>query len=240
MVAVNLTLAACAGQPDAQEIVDEAIAAHGGERYEHSVIEFDFRGKHFVVRRDGGVFAYERSYHDSLGAVREVLDNEGVIREVNGQRVELDEREARRLASTINSVVYFALLPYRLNDPAVQKRYLGRATVKGEPYHKVEVTFAKEGGGQDYEDRFVYWFHRQRKTMDYLAYTFQVNQGGSRFRRAVNSRVVGGIRFADYLNFTADTLRTEIERYDQVFEKGSLRKVSEIVLENVKVQPISP
>jgi len=65
--------------------VGDAIAAHGGGRYEHSVIEFNFRGEQFVVRRDGGAFAYERSYRDSLGTVQEVLDNDGVTREANAR-----------------------------------------------------------------------------------------------------------------------------------------------------------
>lgn len=36
------------------------------------------------------------------------------------------------------------------------------------------------------------------------------------------------------------TVGTQIEAYDQVYEEEGLRKISEVVLDNVQVQPISP
>ena len=205
------------------------------------MVEFDFRDRHFTATRDGGRFRYERLSTDSTGAdVRDVLTNDSLYREVDGERVALDEEERQGINSGVNSVVYFALLPYFLNDPAVEKRYLGEATVEGEPYEKVEVTFEEEGGGEDYQDRYVYWFHRDRHTMDYLAYSFEVNGGGTRFREAVNARTVGGVRFADYRNGGADTLGTPIHRYDELLAADQIDPISEIVLENVEVRPLTP
>ena len=240
---IGLLLGACASSPgaDPQAIVDQAIAAHGSERLDRAEVEFDFRDKHFTVTRDDGRFRYERTFTDSTGAdVRDVLTNDSLYREVNGERVALSEEERLSVESGVNSVVYFALLPYFLNDPAVQKRYLGEATVKGEPYDKVEVTFRQEGGGQDYQDRYVYWFHQDDHTMDYFAYSFEVDGGGTRFREAVNPRTVGGVRFADYRNGGADTLGTPIERYDEMLAAGEIDPISEVVLENIEVRPLAP
>ena len=226
---------------DPQGIVDRAMAAHGSENLDQAEVEFDFRDRHFVVTRDGGRFTYERTFTDSTGAdVRDVLTNDSLYREVDGERVELTEEERLSAETGVNSVVYFALLPYFLNDPAVEKRYLGEATIEGEPYDKVEVTFQEEGGGQDYQDRYVYWFHQDEHTMDYLAYSFEVNGGGTRFRQAVNPRVVGGVRFADYLNGGADTLGTPIHRYDEMLAAGEIDPISEIELKNIDVRPLTP
>ncbi|QXD17177.1 hypothetical protein GQ464_006760 [Rhodocaloribacter litoris] len=220
-------------------MVDAAMAAHGGEVLRRAVVEFDFRGAHFTVTREDGLFRYERRYTDTTGTVREVLANDTLFRAVDGEVVALNEKERLKVEEDVNSVVYFALLPFPLNDPAVQKRYLGLDTLRGEPYHEVEITFRKEGGGRDYQDRFVYWFHQDRATMDYLAYYYYTNETGSRFREAFNVRYVGGVRFADYRNYTADTLGPgDIEHYDTLFEEGRLRPVSEIVLENVTVRPL--
>ena len=238
-----LLLEACTPTSDAdpQAIVDRAMAAHGSENLDRAEVEFDFRDRHYVVTRDGGRFTYERTFTDSTGAdVRDVLTNDSLYREVNGARVDLTEEERLSAETGVNSVVYFALLPYFLNDPAVQKSYLGEATVEGEPYDKVEVTFQEEGGGQDYQDRYVYWFHRDNHTMDYLAYSFEVNGGGTRFRQAVNPRVVGGVRFADYLNGGADTLGTPIHRYDEMLAAGEIDPISEIELKNIDVRPLTP
>lgn len=225
----------------AQAIVDQAIAAHGGEVLKHAVVEFDFRDKHFKITRNGGVFTYERTYTDTTGAVREVLNNDGIYREIDGVRVPLSNRETARITTPLNSVPYFALLPLNLNDAAVQKRYLGEAEVNGQPYHKVEVTFQQQGGGGDFEDRFIYWFHKDQHTMDYLAYDFHRDEGGTRFRQAFNTRTVGGVRIADFHNFVSDSLPgpgTPIEGYDAFMETGAVELLSEIILENVTVQPL--
>ena len=87
----------------AQAIVDQAIAAHGSDVLRHAVVEFDFRDKHFKITRNGGLFTYERTYSDSTGAVREVLNNDGIYREIDGARVALSEQETNRLATPLNS-----------------------------------------------------------------------------------------------------------------------------------------
>lgn len=226
----------------AQAVVDQAIAEHSGTVLDHAVIEFDFREFHYTITRDGGRYRYERTFTDTTGAaIHDVLDNHGITRTVDGEPIALTQEETNRIATPLNSVPYFALLPYNLNDPAVQKRYLGEVMLAGEPYNKIEVTFQQEGGGRDFEDRFIYWFHRERHTMDYLAYSFHVDDGGTRFREAYNVRTIGGVRFADYHNFASDSLQAPgdpIEQYDMLMEQTDLELLSDIVLENVTVRPI--
>lgn len=234
LLLVLLAAACTTSTTDPQTIVDRALEAHGSAVLDDAVVEFDFRGRHFVVTRNDGLFRYERIYTDAGRTIREVLDNDGLFREIDGNRVPMLEQEHRSVETAVNSVVYFALLPYFLNDPAVQKTYLGAATLQGEPYHKIEVTFRQEDGGRDWEDRFVYWIHQERYTMDYLAYFFHVNNGGTRFREAFNVRTVGGVRFADYKNYTAPSVGQAVERYDQM--PADLQILSEVVLENVQVR----
>lgn len=226
----------CSNQPNARSITEAAIIAHGGHRYESSIIEFEFRGQHFSVERDGGLFTYKRTFEDTAGAISDILNNEGFHREINGEAVALSDSEQSSFSESVNSVVYFALLPHFLNDQAVQKRYIGKSTLKGEPYHKVEVSFRKEDGGKDYSDVFTYWFHQDKHTMDYLAYRYHRDDNGTRFRAAFNQRLINGILFADYHNYKGNESDTLTADYDQRFERGQLTKVSEIILENVEVR----
>ena len=226
---------------DPQYIIDRAIGAHGSDRLNRSVIEFDYRDKHFTATRKDGVFSYERTYTDSTGNVREVLNNDEVFKEINGERVELTEKKRYSIQETLNSVVYFGFVPFFLNDPAVQKRYLGESTVENAPYLLVEVTFSQENGGPDYEDRFVYWVHKESFTMDYLAYDFQINDGGTRFRKAYNIRTIEGVRVADFYNYSSELLPqpgTQIETYGDVLANGDAKLLSEINLENVSIRLI--
>lgn len=225
---------------EARRIVDRAIEAHGSDLVDERRIEFDFRGRHYVSTRQGGKFTYERIFTDTTGdRIRDVLTNEAFYREVNGERISLPAKDSAAYANSVNSVIYFALLPYYLNDPAVVKAYLGEETVKGKPYHKVKVTFRPEGGGKDYEDVFIYWFHRDEYTMDYLAYNYQTEGGGARFREAYNIRTVDGIRFADYVNYKPDEKNMEVATFARLFESGGLEELSRIDIENVQVEPVA-
>lgn len=231
-----LLSAGCSSRPDAQQIVDRAIAAHGSEKLQQAVVEFDFRDRHYRAERDGGTYAYHRIFTDSTGQVHDVLTNDSFTRRKNGKEVALPEKQKRNFTASVNGVIYFALLPFSLNDQAVIKEYVGEATIKGEPYHKVLVTFQEEGGGEDHEDVFVYWFHQQRHTMDYLAYSYQEDDGmGTRFREAINSRDISGIRFLDYINYRTDSMQVPLEQYDRLFKAGHMEELSRVELENVRV-----
>lgn len=223
----------------AQLIIDRAIEAHGSSQVSGHLIEFDFRGRHYLSKREGGLFQYERIWTDTLGDhYRDVLTNAGLYREVNGEKVSLTAKDSSAYANSVNSVLYFALLPYYLNDEAVNKKYEGETMVKGQPYYKIRVTFGQEGGGKDYEDQFMYWIHRDHYTVDFLAYNYQTDGGGARFREAINVRQVSGIRFADYINYKPPVPSMAIETFDRLLEQDSLVELSRIISENVTVEPL--
>lgn len=230
-------LVACSSQSDkaAREAVDQAIEAHGGRAFEEARFSFQFRDRSYQWHRDGNRFEYRRIFTDTTGqAVTDILDNDGFKRLVEGQPVELPEERQNAFTNSVNSVIYFAVLPYPLNDKAVQKEYLGETQIKGEPYHKVKVTFEQEGGGEDFEDEYIYWFHLESHTMDYLAYSYQTEGGGMRFREAYNPRTIGGIRWQDYINYQPPTLDVPLEALDSLFEQGQLKELSRIELENIR------
>jgi len=225
-------------------IISEAVAAHGGPVIDTSVVTFTFRGARFRLLHDHGRFQYERITTDSLGqTVREVLANDSLYREVDSQPVALTGEQRASLNTTVNSVSYFALLPHALTDPAVQSRRLGVDTVRGVPYHRVEVTFQQEGGGPDWEDRFVYWFRTDTMVMDFLAYAYGLDEGdddpGHRFREAYNVRTVNGVRFADYINYTDSTITpATLEQYSDRLGSETLEEVSRVELDSVSVTPL--
>ncbi|MBO6576310.1 MAG: hypothetical protein JJ896_16485 [Rhodothermales bacterium] len=235
-------LAGCsAPAADPQQLVDGSIAWQNGTVLNKAELSFDFRDRQFRVLRNDGLFEYERRYVDTTGAaIRDLLTNDGLIREVDGMRVELDSAAYNSAETGVNSVVYFALLPLPLNDPAARKQLLGTVELDGREYHKVEVTFVPEGGGRDYDDRFIYWMDAESGALDYLAYYFHVNDGGSRFRKAYNIREIAGVRIADYYNYKGevDLEIDQIQRYDSLYANGMLELVSEVNLENVRIVPL--
>ena len=223
-------------QLKAQQIVDNVIAVHGGKQYEDLKMEFDFRERRYKVERKGGGYTYERIYTDKAGeAIHDILSNDSFKRTINGKQVEIGEKEISGHSNTINSVVYFVLLPYFLNDPAVMKDYVEEETINGTDYHKIKVTFKQDGGGKDFEDEYRYWFNKEDYTLDYLAYNFHVNGGGARFRSAYNIRTIKGIRFADYINYKPSDETMDVNILGTLYQNGGLKELSKIETENIQV-----
>ncbi len=232
-----LTMYGC-GDQKAQQLVDAAIEAHGGPAFKSFFLEFDFRERHYTAARNGGIFTYTRAFMDSTGvSIKDVLDNNGLTRYRDGEVVDLSEKQRNAFTGSVNSVIYFALLPFGLNDDAVRKEWIEETTFEGQPYNVVRVTFADDGDDASHEDEYLYWFHKEKNTMDYLAYSFETDGGGLRFRKAVNPRREGGILFQDYLNYKPVDKRTPLDALQSMFEDGALVKVSEINLEHVRVGP---
>ncbi|MDR7131375.1 hypothetical protein J2X69_003739 [Algoriphagus sp. 4150] len=236
---LGLAVISCKSRTEAEKIVDKAISAHGGEAYSNSKIEFDFRDIHYTIFKTADRYEYIREFSDSTGKVIDVLNNDGFVRTVNGAKIDtLSEEWIGKYSRSVNSVAYFAFLPYGLNDPSVFKTSLGKTEIKGKKYDLIKVTFAEEGGGEDFDDEFLYWISTDDSTVDYMAYSYHTDGGGVRMREVSAVQEVGGIRFQNYLNFMPEDETVSVEKMQKLYESGELELLSEINLENIKVEPL--
>ena len=220
----------------AQDIIDKSLKASGSEAYNSAKVSFKFRDGQYTSTRACGTFKLERVLVDSLGVnTVDVVTNTKFKRTQNDSVTQVADSLVTRISDAVNSVHYFAQLPYGLNDDAVQKELAGDTKINGREYHKINVWFKQEGGGTDYQDKYMYWIDKERYTVDYLAYSYEVNGGGVRFREAFNPRIVNGIRFVDYNNYKPRDKDVPLTDLDAYFIKDKLQKVSEIKTENVEV-----
>ena len=221
---------------DANKIIDESIQVSGGHKIDTSVIEFNFRDINYKATRLGGKFKLERVFLDSIGEIRDVLSNNGLDRYINESLVNLPDSMTTKYSASVNSVHYFAVLPYGLDGKAVNKTYVNKVDIKGKSYHKIKVTFNEEGGGEDFEDVFMYWVNTVTSKVDYLAYSYNEDDGkGLRFREAYNERYVKGIRFVDYNNYKPKDNTSKLEELDKQFIDNKLELLSKIELKEVTV-----
>ncbi|GAA3516073.1 hypothetical protein GCM10022393_32600 [Aquimarina addita] len=223
------------GQFSAQDIIQKTIENAGGSKFEDAIIDFTFRGKQYRSERSNGLYRLERRIEKGDDLLHDVLTNNGLSRTVNNCHQQVPDSLVARISDGINSVHYFANLPYGLNAAAVRKKMVGEVTIRGNLYYKMHITFDEEGGGTDFEDEFMYWIHKENYTVDYFAYKYAVNGGGIRFREAYNPRIIEGIRFVDYKNYKTDDISTSLATLDTLFEKNRLQLLSVIALENIYV-----
>ncbi|SMG23933.1 hypothetical protein SAMN05661096_01431 [Marivirga sericea] len=234
LILITVVTVSCnPSEQSTEKLIQNVIEYHGGDAYDSLNLQFKFRGKLYGLQHLGGKFQYERIFQDSSGRkITDVLDNNGFKRLINGKRVGLSATDSAAYANSVNSVHYFALLPYNLQDEAVQAHNKDDVLINGRPYKSIEVKFQQEGGGADYEDVFMFWFNANTYEMDYFAYSYHTEGGGIRFRESINRETVEGVIFQDYNNFKAEK-GTDLSNLPSMFESKELELLSKIDLEFV-------
>ena len=219
----------------AQQIIDKTISLSGADKVSNSQITFKFRDKSYNASRKNGKYSLDRVFKIDNSTVKDVLSNNGFIRYINFLPLAVVDSMVKKYTRSVNSVHYFSVLPFGLNDKAVQKKLLPSSVIKGKEYYKVEVSFSKDGGGEDFEDVFIYWIGKDNFLIDYLAYSFHTDGGGKRFRAIKEDHFKKGIRFVDYYNYKPLSKEVSLVNLDKYFEEKQLKKVSEIIFKNIDV-----
>ncbi len=216
----------------ADRIIEKAIKAHGGALYDNADYSFTFRKKeyHFINKENGYIYSVKQQSNGNQTC--DFITNGKFERFVNEEPIDLSKKHIDAGSGALNSVIYFATLPHKLKDSAVNKKFIETTNIKDASYHVIEVTFSQEGGGKDHDDEFHYWVNKETNKIDYLAYNYRVNKGGVRFRSFYNRRVIDGITFQDYINWKAP-IGTPLKDLPKLFEQGKLDELSRIETENV-------
>lgn len=238
LIACTLLLFSCKEKPqnlDADSIIKQAINRVGGATIDTATITFKFRDSYYRARRDNGLYRLERSTDAAFKDTVDLLSNSDFKRFINEKEVMVADTLITSLSGSVNSVHYFSVLPYGLDAEAVNAKKTGEATINGKSYYEIHVTFDQEGGGEDFEDEYMYWISTEDFTVDYLAYNYHVNEGGTRFREAYNVRDINGVRVVDYRNFKPKKQFPPLEDLDSLFTSGALDLLSKIELEDVTI-----
>ncbi|WP_290696530.1 DUF6503 family protein [Lacinutrix sp.] len=215
-----------------QFILNKTIVAHGGDLYNSAYYSFKFRGNTYHFKNNGTNYEYKKIVIKGDTIIEDTLLNHIFSRTINGKAISLSKKEKVAGTGAINSVIYFATLPHKLNDNAVNSKYIETTIINKDTYDVIEITFNKEGGGEDHNDEFYYWINKSSEKIDFLAYNYKVNKGGVRFRSAYNTRVIDGITFQDYINYKAE-IGTPLKDLPILYEAGKLKELSKIKTENI-------
>ena len=213
----------------AAEWISKANTSHGTALLDDTTFTFQFRAYNYAYQKKKGRKAYARTRNTEEGILSDSLINDRYFsRWIDGKQVEVIDTLQKKYVESLNSVLYFVQLPKVLNDNAVVANYVGRVTIKGDPYIALKVSFKKEGGGVDFQDEYRYWIHEKSHLIDYLAYRFYSGEGGTRFRTVTLRERISGFVVQNYANFKPNEKYPALDDLPKLFEAQRLQKVSEI------------
>lgn len=227
----------------ARDIVEKAIAFHGGDAFEASDVSFEIASKsgtfRVEVRREGGLYRQTVQSLTEEGPRRVTVTNDAVEVTVGGEARPVAPEDQERWRSHVSARVWFPFLPYGLLGDGVflHDRGLEEWPAEGggtRRLHAVKVTF-EPGASSGAEDEYLFWFDPETGRLEQLAYSFS---GGLRFRKAFNFRRVGGLLFADHENFGVDEEGRRVDEVTPELVKAEMEPVSTIELRGIEVEPL--
>ena len=236
IILLFLILVSCSNSShiSTSQIINKSIKAHGWDQDDFSIV-FDFRDYQYELKRKNKFYSFQRTTKKEGNVVKDLMSSKKLKRFINDKSVELSDSMTNVFSNSLNSVMYFFQLPRPLKDQAVITKYLGLAKIFNEKYWTIKVTFKENGGGKDYQDEFRYWININNGQIDYLAYNYLTEGGGTRFRQAVNKQLNQGFIFQDYINFKPNVKFVSLDSLPILFEAGNLIKVSNIKNKNIRV-----
>ena len=237
IILLFLILVSCSNSShiSTSQIINKSIKAHGWDQDDFSIV-FDFRDYQYELKRKNKFYSFQRTTKKEGNVVKDLMSSKKkLMRFINDKSVKLSDSMTNVFSNSLNSVMYFFQLPRPLKDQAVITKYLGLAKIFNEKYWTIKVTFKENGGGKDYQDEFRYWININNGQIDYLAYNYLTEGGGTRFRQAVNKQLNQGFIFQDYINFKPNVKFVSLDSLPILFEAGNLIKVSNIKNKNIRV-----
>ncbi len=218
-----------------KKIIEKSVQAYGWNQKEFSIV-FDFRDYRYKLTRKLDFFSYQRTTVKKGVLVTDVMTSNSKLRRYLDEiPLKLSDSLKDIYSNSLNSVMYFFQLPRPLNDPAVIADYDGEKIISNKVYWTLKVKFQEKDGGKDFQDEFRYWIDPKTGYIDYLAYSYLTDGGGTRFRKAKNIRENNGFIFQDYTNLRPAKKFTSLDSLPILYENGKLILVSEIENKNIKV-----
>ena len=220
----------------AEEIIEKSMLSYGFG-YGKYKINFDFREYHYQLEQNQGHYLYSRQKISKNKKIFDIMtSDEKLKRFENDILVFLEDSIQNVYSNSLNSVIYFFQLPKPLLDRAVNSILLNPIEIEGNEYFTLGITFDQDGGGDDFQDEFRYWVNKENYHIDYLAYNYLTDGGGTRFRKAKNLRKIKGFLFQDYINYKPQVKISSLDSLPLLFEKDSLEILSIIENKNIKVE----
>lgn len=225
----------CAEKPTltAEQILSKSIEATGGKKFYNSTIRFEADNLHYTLERKNHITNFTAERLKENDSMKAVYNNGQISYYLNGVYQEPGTYSQRILNTKVDGFVYAFSLPFVLDQNAVRLSRDPDVTIRRQNYHVLHATFAKTEDGHD--DEFYLYIHPETFLVEFYAMRYYYAGGKNLFRRLYNSRMVDGLRFADYYSFTATESDIPLGDLYKYYSVPQLREVQHVQYTNIEV-----
>ena len=215
-------------------ILDQCIAASGGEKFFRSTLQFQIGDLEYSLRRDGHItdftliraldtVTYKATYQNGHPTfyINDIPQNDSSL-----SRSFIERR--------LESFAYQLSFPHVLKQNAVQLTRNENVFIDDKEYYVLRVDFQK-ATEESYDSIFYLYINKENFLLDFVASDYELTQKNKLFRRYYNSRFVKDIRFADYYEFVSLNESLPLDQYYKAFDSLQLESVNHIVLDSIQV-----
>lgn len=210
----------------------------GGEVHQTATIKADYQGDQYVVSRNCGRFKIKRiSTNAAQQTVTLTLSNVQLQKTVDGNVIKLTDSVQNQLVDQLLKHVFLLEFPFGINSQTVRKQYLKNETINGEKYAKLEVAFLRSRVKPAVIANYIIWINPETATVAFVANTSNSDKTEMEFRKAINPRLVNGIRVVDYEYYHLKTPNSAtLSKLGFAFQQGKLKKIRQEEWHNLKVE----
>lgn len=222
----------------ARALLDSAIVAHGGQKFEGATIEFGLNNYDFALKRDGYNYDY-MMYQERDSAMHTVKTfNGGITYHIDDSLVDPGARQITLIRERVNNVAYDFYIPLSFTGNDVVLTYLGQENMRLKPYHKLKVTYKQIEGAEPDERAYVLWMDADTYEIDFIAKQNETTSGRKQFMAAAYKRRVEGLLFSDFELYQTAGRNTDvsIDSLGIAYNSGVMRRKVVTVYKDIKVK----
>lgn len=238
----TLTLGSCDRQTEtpkltAKTILNKAIEAHGGQRYDGATITFDLNDYRFKFHKSGYNYKHQMSSEKDGAYHTATAFNGGMNYRIEDSLVEQNARLQTMIRTRVNNVAYDFYIPYVFTTNDIVLTDLGTEQLRLRNYHKIKVGYKQIEGAEPDLRAYVLWIDTETFEIDFIAKQNDEESGRKQFMAAAYKRKVEGMLFSDFELYQTygRNLQVPIDSLGIAYNIGNMQRRATTKYENIEV-----
>jgi len=217
----------------AQDILEKAIIAHGGDSYNNSIITFGLDDLQYKLLRNNTVRQSEITRHIDSTVYKATYKNGYAQHYIN----DIEQKETyfskKFIDARLDGFSFVFSIPHSLKRNSIKLKKLEDVKIKNINYYVVKAT--EEIIDKNDINEFIIYVNPNTFLVEYTALEYDLHLNLKIFKRAHNTRIIKNIVFSDYYSFKPHLDTTKLEDLYKYFNASDLKELKHHTYKSIDV-----